>query len=159
MFLLDDILGSSKARRQSGRVPTTAARCELLAITPDTRLYSSLQYAADQQGWTVRWANSLSVALTILGCQTIPVVLYDWCEGLTDWTEAIDRIKMLPHNPCVVLAAGKINENLWRYAIGRRAYDVVCRTGKPDELFTTLGFAWKWKTAQQARSRRDGNAA
>ena len=149
MFLFDDIRGSSKPRRQSGRGSTTATRCELLAITPDTRLYSSLQYAANQQGWTVRWASSLNVALTILGCRTIPVVLYDSCAGLEDWTEAVDRLKMLPDNPCVVLAARKVNENLWRYAIGLRAYDVVCRTGKPEELFATLGFAWKWKTGQQ----------
>lgn len=149
MFLFDDIRGSSKPRRKSGRGPTTAARCELLAITPDTRLYSSLQYAADQQGWTVRWASSVNVAITILGCRTIPVVLYDSCTGIKAWTEAMDRLKMLPDNPCVVLAASKVNENLWRYALGLRAYDVVCRTGKPEELFTTLRFAWKWKTGQQ----------
>jgi DNA-binding NtrC family response regulator len=150
MSLFNDIRGSAKPRRQSGRGPTTVALCELLAITPDTRLYSSLQYAASQQGWTVRWASSLNVALTILGCRTIPVVLYDSCEGLEDWTEAIDRLKMLPDSPCVVLAAGKVNENLWRYALGLQAYDVVCRTGKAEELFTTLGFAWKWKTGQQS---------
>jgi DNA-binding NtrC family response regulator len=150
VILFDGIRGTSKPRRQSGRGPSPATRCELLAITPDTRLYSSLQYAANEQGWTVRWASSINVAITILACRTIPVVLYDSCEGLEDWTEAIDRLKMLPDNPCVVLAAGKVNENLWRYALGLRAYDVVCRTGKPEELFTTLRFAWKWKTGQQS---------
>jgi DNA-binding response OmpR family regulator len=150
MFLFHELRGSSEPRRQSGRGPTTAARCELLAITPDTRLYSSLQYSAHQQGWTVRWASSLNVALTILGCRTIPVILYDSCAGLEDCTEAIDRLKMLPDSPCVVLAAGKVNENVWRYALSLRAYDVVCRTGKPEELFTTLRFAWKWKTGRQS---------
>jgi DNA-binding NtrC family response regulator len=148
MFLFDDIRGGSRPRSQSGRGAAKAARRELLAITPDARLYSSLQYAANQRGWTVRWASSLNVALKILGCRTIPVVLYDSCAGLEDWTEAIERLKSFPENPCVVLAAGKINENLWRYAIGLRAYDVVCRTGNAEELFTTLGFAWKWKTRQ-----------
>ena len=66
---------------------------------------------------------------------------------------------MLPDSPCVVLAAGKVNENLWRYAIGLRAYDVVSRYGKPEELFTTLGFAWKWKTGQQSALAESGNAA
>jgi DNA-binding NtrC family response regulator len=149
MFRFSDIRGGSKPRGQSERGPTTAARCELLAITPDTRLYSSLQYAANQQGWTVRWASSVNVAMTILGCRTIPVVLYDSCTGTEAWTEAMDRLKMLPNNPCVVLAASKVNENLWRYALGLRAYDVVCRTGKPEELFITLGFAWKWQSRQQ----------
>jgi DNA-binding NtrC family response regulator len=155
MILFDDIRGSSKPGRQSSRGPSTATRCEVLAITPDTCLFSSLQYAANQQGWTVRWASSVNVAIAILGCWTIPVVLYDSCEGLEDWTEAIDRLKMLPDNPCVVLAAGTVNENLWRYAIGLRAYDVVCRTGKPEELFTTLRFAWKWKTGQQSALAED----
>jgi DNA-binding NtrC family response regulator len=159
MSLFDDILGSSKPRRQSGRGPTKARGCELLAITPDTRLYSSLQYAANQEGWTVRWATSVNVAITILGCRTIPVVLYDPCAGLEDWAEAIDRLKMLPDSPCVVLAAGKVNENLWRYAISLRAYDVVCRYGEAKELFTTLGFAWKWKTRQQNALAESVNAA
>ncbi len=150
MLRFNDILGSSRPRQQSGHGPTRAARCELLAITPDTRLYSALQYAASKRGWTVRWASSVNVAIIMSGCRTIPVILYDSCSGLEDWAEAIGRLKMLPENPCIVVAAGRVNENLWRYALRLRAYDVVCRTGKPEELFTTLGFAWKWKTGQQS---------
>jgi hypothetical protein len=150
MFRFNDILSSAKLPRQSSRGLTTAVRCELLAITPDTRLYSSLQCAANQRGWTVRWASSVNVAIAILGCRAIPVILYASCAGLEDWTEAIDKLKRLPDNPCVVLAAGKVNESLWRYALGLRIYDVVCRSSKAEELFTTLGFAWKWKNRQQS---------
>jgi hypothetical protein len=118
---------------------------EFLAITSDTGLFAELQYAAGRRGWTVRWARSVNAATGILTCRPSPVILYDWYSASEDWTASIDRLSMLPAEPCIVLAAARVNESLWRRALALQVYDVVCRTGQLEHLFATLRFAWNWK--------------
>jgi DNA-binding NtrC family response regulator len=120
-------------------------KCELLAITPDTGLFADLQYAAARRGWTVRWARSVTAAIAFLASRPTPVILYDWYSASEDWTASIDRLTMLPGNPCIILAADRVNERLWRRALDRNVYDVVCRSGQFEHLLATLRFASNWK--------------
>jgi len=124
---------------------TTGAERELLVITSDTRFFASLQYAAAPNGWEIRWARSLNGAMAILAGRALPVILYDWCSVAEDWTASIGRLNLVPEEPCIILAADGVDEDLWRRALGLRVHDVVCRTGGRDHLFATLQFAWKWK--------------
>jgi hypothetical protein len=122
---------------------------ELLAITPDNRFFASLLGSATPRGWTVRWARSVNGAIGILDCRTIPIVLYDWYSTVDDWQPAIRRLTLIAAAPCVILAASRVDEVLWRRAINSRVYDVVCRTGESRHLVATLQFAWKWKVERK----------
>ena len=84
----------------------------------------------------------------MLECRTIPVILYDWCSATEDWTTSIERLKLTPEDPCIILAARGVDEDLWCRAIDHRVYDVVARTGDFKHLVATLQFAWKWKAKQ-----------
>jgi hypothetical protein len=90
------------------------------------------------------------MAMEALAGRPSPVLLYDWCSFSDDWLTAIDRLNLIPEHPCIILAAGRVNEDLWRRALGRQAYDVVARTGQPEHLLATLRFAWDWKTMAPA---------
>jgi DNA-binding NtrC family response regulator len=127
------------------RQPPPGAKYELLAITPDDRFYSSLAYTTAPHGWVVRWARSVNGAMGILACRSIPVILYDCYNAGEDWTTSIERLKLIPGDPCVILAARGVDEDLWRQAIARRVYDVVCRNLQSGHLIATLQFAWNWK--------------
>lgn len=144
--------GDSSRRRRSAAGRTTGTEYELLAITPDTSFFSSLAFNGTPHGWKVRWARSVSAAMGILACRTIPVILYDWCSADEDWATSIERLRLIPEDPCIVLAARGVDEDLWRRAIGLRVYDVVCRTGELGHLVATLQFAWKWKAGRRGRA-------
>jgi hypothetical protein len=58
----------------------------------------------------------------------------------------IARLKLLPGAPCIILAVGQVDEDLWHHAINQQVYDVVWRTGHNHHLMATLEFAWKWRT-------------
>ena len=88
----------------------------------------------------------------ILACRTIPVILYDWCSADEDWATSIERLRLIPEDPCILLAAKRVDENLWRRAIGLRVYDVVSRAEHVGHLVATLRFAWKWKAGRGGRA-------
>jgi hypothetical protein len=138
--------------RQSAATRTAGTQYELLAITPDTRFFSSILFTATPHAWTVRWARSVNGAKGILARRTIPVILYDWYCAADDWATSIERLKLIPEDPCIVLAARGVDEDLWRRALNRRVYDVVSRTGQVGHLVATLEFAWKWKVERHGQA-------
>jgi DNA-binding NtrC family response regulator len=143
-------------RRQSAARKTARAKYEFLVITPDICFFSSLAYAMPLHGWAVRWATSPEQAKRILKRQPIPLILYDWCSPDEDWTRSTECLKLTPEDPCIILAAREIDEDLWCRAIGHRVYDVVSRKGDLEHLAATLQFAWKWKAKKRpdAEDRR-----
>jgi DNA-binding NtrC family response regulator len=127
---------------------------ELIAISPDTRFFSSLVLTTAPQGWTVRWARSISGAEEILAERSAPIVVYDCCSVTEDWSTSVDRLMSVSEDPCIVMAVGLVNEELWREALSRRVYDVVCRVGHGSHLAATLQFAWTWRADGRSHNKR-----
>jgi DNA-binding NtrC family response regulator len=132
---------------------------ELLAVSPDTRFFSSLAQLATLYDWEVHWARSVPGAVDILASGSTPVVIYDCCSAHDDWSASIARLMRLPDAPCIVLAVPDVDEDLWRRAINQQVYDVVCRDGNRQHLLVTLDFARKWKTARGHRAGESGGIA
>jgi hypothetical protein len=132
-------------RRRSAVSATAGPKHELAAITPDICFYSALTYATARHGWVVRWTQSVSGAMEGLACRPTPVILYDWCSPVGHWTAAVERLKLIPDKPCIILAARGVNEDLWCQAINCDVYEVVPRTGDMRNLVATLQFACQWK--------------
>ena len=133
---------------------------ELLAISPDTRFFSSLAHVAAPYDWEVRWTRSINGAVGILANGSGPVIIYDCCSATEDWSTSIARLTLLLEAPCIVLAVRQVDEEVWRQAINRHVYDVVCRTGHNQHLIATLEFARKWRTGRRrhAVGRLNGRA-
>jgi hypothetical protein len=120
-------------RRRSTVSATIEPKYELLAITPDNCFYSALTYATARYGWVARWTQSVSGSIEVLAHRPAPVILYDWCSPLEHWTAAVERLKLIADDePCIILVARGVNENLWCQAIDLDVYDVVSRAGPWD---------------------------
>jgi len=146
--ILSYLLGADP--QQLARVPARR-QYELLVISPDTRFFSSLVHIVAPYDWEVRWTRSVNGAINILADGSAPVVIYDWCPATEDWSRLIARLISLPETPCIILAAGQVDEALWHRAINQHVYDVVWRTGHSRHLLATLEFAWKWRTDRRLR--------
>jgi hypothetical protein len=137
---------------------------ELIAISPDTGFFASLVHTTTPYGWTVRWARSIAGAVEMLAKRTAPIIIYDCGSVDGDWSASINRLRLVSEDPCIVMAAGLVSEELWQEAISCHVYDVVYRFGHSSQLVATLRFAWKWRADRGIRrkraagSKRDYNA-
>jgi DNA-binding response OmpR family regulator len=122
---------------------------ELLIVTRDQRLLSAVSYIVTSHGWISRWASSVTMAKERLRSRPIPFVLYDGQTSAEDWSSAIGRLRWVPEEPYIILAAERVDERLWRRAISMEFYDVVARDLQEDHLLATLTFAWQRKTADR----------
>jgi DNA-binding NtrC family response regulator len=129
-------------------------QCDLIAISSDTSFFASLLHAAAPQGWTVRWARSITGAAELLAKQTAPIIVYDSGSAAGDWIVSIDRLMAASEDPCIVMAAGLVSEELWQEALSRRVYDVVDRVGDYSRLVATLQFARKWRVDRRDHHMR-----
>lgn len=133
------------ALNHSGATSADIIHPEILVVTPDDRLYSSLLYVSTQYGWKTRWAKSLDRAAIILKSGTNSIVLYDWYSASQSWRQATDCLLGADSACCIVLAARHIDENLWEQALRHRLYDVVPRNCQAHVLAAMLQFAWQFK--------------
>jgi DNA-binding NtrC family response regulator len=144
---------TSRRRITSGSVPVLD-QFELIAISSDTRFFASLVHTATPNGWTVRWARSITGAVEMLAERSAPIVVYDCGSVAGDWSTSIARLRLVSEDPCIIMAAGMVSEELWREAISCRVYDVVHRFGHNSQLSATLRFAWKWRADRRCQERR-----
>jgi DNA-binding response OmpR family regulator len=138
--------------RQKARPSVAPQKYELLAISTDVCFFSSVISTARPHGWTVRWVRSAADAARILRNRTIPVVIYDCCPGTDDWAASAARLKMASDDTCIVMAAQRPSEELWRKAIATGFHDVVCPKGHQHHLVATLRFAREWNVGSRSRS-------
>jgi hypothetical protein len=129
--------------------PRGNARPDVLAVTPDDRLYCSLLYVSTQYGWVTRWAKSVARAVEVLQPGMNSILLYDWYSESDSWRSSTDRLLRADNAACIVLAAPKVDEDLWQQALRYRLYDVVSRQGPACLLAATLRFAWQRKVQSQ----------
>jgi hypothetical protein len=130
-------------------------RFEILAVTNDDRFFSSLAYMGAELDSSVKWTRSLDRALQILDCGGLRLVVYDWYPIGRDWQSGIQRLTSDGRDPCVILAAPEVSEDLWRRAMACGAYDIALRTGRREQLRSTLQFAQKWERERRTRWKED----
>lgn len=114
----------------------------ILAITADLRFYSSVLSAACSWGWSAEWATSLTRGLEICESRPIRIVIYDRNVPAVDWRYALDRLRASAATARVLVAAPRIDEDLWRTVLRRHGYDVLARTATSAQLRRELRLAW-----------------
>jgi hypothetical protein len=129
---------------------------ELILISSDTIFFASLVHATTPYGWRVHWARSIAGAAELLAARSSPIIVYDCGSVPGDWVASIDRLMSASGDPCIVMAAGLVSEELWQEALSRRVYDVVSRIGHGSQLVATLQFASKWKLDRRGAYMRHG---
>ena len=143
---------SSACGDKKSRPSVAPQMYELLAISSDVCFFSSVICGARPYGWKVRSVRSAADAARILGHRPIPVFIHDCRPGTDGWAASAAQLKMVSDVTSIVMAVPLPSEELWRKAIARAFYDVVCRKGQQHHLIATLRFAREWSTASRSRS-------
>ncbi len=120
---------------------------EVLAITSEDRMYYLLLSASIDLGWKIAWARTVGRAFELYRVRPRPLVIFDERLPGADWREALPGIGSLPHHPLILLAASKVNEEIWRTVLRCRGYDAVKRSAGSQEWARELRFAWRSKVA------------
>lgn len=120
----------------------TACRPGILAVTADLGFYSSVLSAACSYGWSAEWASSMNRGIEICRSGAIRIVIYDRNLPCIDWRYGIDRLSAAASQARILLAAPRIDEDLWRAVLRRRGYDVLARSSGSEQLKRELRFAW-----------------
>jgi DNA-binding NtrC family response regulator len=140
------LIGTPESARK-----TVGLRPDILAVTPDDRLYSTLLYIATLHRWDTKWVKSTERASELIRAGRDSVVLYDWHPRSAPWEDAFQCLRAGDPECCVVLAVPDVNEAIWAEALRLGIYDVVPRSGHSLQLGVTLAFAWAWKSERRTR--------
>ena len=124
------------------RVGPEAEPPGILAITADLGFYCSVLNAASSCGWSADWGTSMNRGLEICGSKPIQIVIYDRNLPGVDWRDALNRLNAVAEHARILLAAPRIDEDLWHKVLGRRGYDVLVRSASSEQLKRELRFAW-----------------
>jgi DNA-binding NarL/FixJ family response regulator len=81
-------------------------------------------------------------AIEVYRPESMPIVIYDVNLPGIEWSRAFDRLRAVPNRPRILLAATRIDEELWRKVLQRQGYDIVERSAGSEELTRALHFAW-----------------
>jgi hypothetical protein len=84
----------------------------------------------------------LNRATDICRLKSPPIVIYDSDLPGVEWGWAFDRLSAVQNSPRILLAAPRIDEELWRNVLRRHGYDVVERTASSEQLGRVFRFAW-----------------
>jgi len=114
----------------------------ILAITADLGFYSCVSNAVCDWGWSAEWASSIHRGLDVCRSRPMRIVVYDRNLPDVDWRYALDRLSAVRSQPRILLAAPRIDEDLWRMVLHRRGYDVLSRSASAEQLRRELRFAW-----------------
>jgi hypothetical protein len=114
----------------------------ILAITADLGFYACVLNAACSWGWTAEWACSMGRGLEVCRSGSPRIVIYDRNLPGVDWRKALDNLSAAASQPRILLAAQRIDEDLWRTVLRRRGYDVLSTSATSDQLKRELRFAW-----------------
>jgi hypothetical protein len=120
----------------------SGCNAQVLAITADLRLYSSITTAAGALGWNAEWARSMKRGLQRCQSGRIPIVIYDGRLPGADWRRAIGQLSAAASQARILMATDEIDDDIWQIVLRRRGYDVFVRSADPEHVRRELRFAW-----------------
>lgn len=119
-----------------------AKRPAVLAITADLRFYSGILTAADSCGWSVEWARTVSRGLEVCRSRPCLIVIYDRDLPGSGWSCALESLHAAAFHVRILLAASRVDEDLWKMVLRRRGYDILAKSADFVQLSRELRFAW-----------------
>lgn len=111
-------------------------------ITTDQAFGSDLREVARDHGWNFRHATTVKDATPVLMAEPLPLVVYDGQKGEDDWQPALDYLRRLSSERCILLASPAADPYLWQEVIRRGGFDLFSRSASREEIGRKLSFAW-----------------
>jgi CheY-like chemotaxis protein len=103
--------------------------------------------------WKLYRRLTLESALAALRENQIPIVICESDLHPGTWKDMLERTKLLPTPPLLIVTSRLADEYLWLEALNLGAYDVVAKPFDSHELTRIVSFAWlywndKYPTSQ-----------
>src|SRR5205085_9902606 len=96
--------------------------------------------------WRLTTRASIDSALTLLRNMRVPVVLCESGEQRDTWKEALERIRLLPAPPFLIVTSRLADDRLWAEALNLGAYDVLATPFDSTEVTRVVSSAWlRWR--------------
>ena len=135
---------------------STIRRVHVLAVTPFDSDVQALSRIFSHTAWDLGSAPTLSRALDYLEVNPAPVILTDTALPDATWRDVLAACARMPHSPHLILAASNADDRLWAEALNFGAYDVLTKPFRSQEVFRTVGLAWRlWTEISLGRACRN----
>lgn len=121
-----------------------AYEINLLVVSADDRLYSSVLYNATLFNWRAGWVRSVERGIDIARTDPRRIVIIDANIETTTWSLIVRHFFMCCPETCLLVALPETTDDLWQLAIDCGAYDVVCRRLEARHFGATVCFASHW---------------
>ena len=92
--------------------------------------------------WKLYRRLTLESALTALQENQIPIVICERDLRPGSWKDMLERTKLLPTPPLLIVTSQLADEYLWAEALNLGAYDVAAKPFDSQEVRRIISFAW-----------------
>jgi len=138
----------SKSELQEGlglQEPTGASKIVvLLADNQDRKLLSRL---ADEQHWTLYYANTCGEAWDLLNQTHAPIALCDRDLPATDWPGVVQMMASAPHKTYTILLSKVADDYLWNEVIRHGGHDLLATPLAEEKVLRAIRLAISWNNS------------
>jgi DNA-binding response OmpR family regulator len=113
-----------------------------LLISPLDEDEDALRGLFAEQGWTLRCANSITRASTILHDAAPTVVITEADLPVGTWRDVLEIMCFLPKPPLVIVTSIQADDHLWVEALNLGAHDVLAKPFDTAEVIRVMTAAW-----------------
>jgi hypothetical protein len=92
--------------------------------------------------WTLYRRLTLESALAALRENQMPIVICEKEVHPGTWKDMLERTKLLPNPPLLIVTSRFADEYLWAEALNLGAYDVAAKPFDSQEVRRIISFAW-----------------
>lgn len=129
-------------RMQAPIETNPAKRVTVLSVSPVQEDRFTMQSIFNHSNWVLYHADPLASALAILHEHEIGVVLCERDLRPGSWVDLLDRLRLLPVAPPLIVTSRHADDKLWAEALNLGAYDVLAKPFDQRELVRTVSMAW-----------------
>ena len=132
----------------------TTCRVHVLAVSPFESDHTSLAHIFGHTAWDFDVARSLREAETKLITEPIPVVLCEERLPDGDWKDVLSLGDRLVQPYHLIVTSQYADDRLWAEVLNLGAYDVLAKPFHSQEVFRTIGLAWRhWMECRKSVAR------
>src|SRR5712691_8131264 len=96
--------------------------------------------------WRLDSRKTIDSALAFLRNRRVPVVICECGAQRDTWKEALERLRLLPAPPFLVVTSRLADDRLWAEALNLGAYDVLSTPFDSTEVMRVISSAWlRWR--------------
>ena len=125
-----------------------------LAVTPNEKDLSFLQYLFDNDNWKLYQAHTYREAMSQLSRDWVPVIICECQLPDGSWKDVLSQTAPLVERPRLIVISSQANEHLWSEVLALGGFDLLATPLKETEVAYVVGSAWlEWHNEHERANR------